>query len=85
MKYVVFEAAGSQVRAQEGEEIELGKVGKSGEEVIFDKVLLLVDKAKVTIGQPYLKDVSVVARVLGEFKGDKSELPPTRLNLVIAG
>ena len=39
--------------------------------VELDRVLLIADKEKVTVGSPVIEGAKVVAEVLGEAKGDK--------------
>lgn len=72
MKYAVVEITGHQHIVSEGEELEVDKIeGKKGKKLTFDKVLLLVDNKKVTLGQPIVKKSKVVATILEQFKGKK--------------
>jgi len=45
--------------------------GKKGKKLAFDQVLLVVDGAKITIGQPTIKGASVKAEIIEQFKGKK--------------
>ena len=45
---------------------------KDGKEITLDKVLLVSKEKKVEVGQPYLKNASVRAEVLGSLKGQKT-------------
>ena len=70
----VIETGGKQylISPQQRIKIEKIKTAKEGEEIIFDKVLLLVDdKDKVTIGKPYLEGVKVVAQIEKAGRGKK--------------
>lgn len=44
---------------------------KEGEEISFDKVLLIVKNKKIEIGTPYVKNAKVLSRVIRHFKGKK--------------
>ena len=62
----VIETGGKQylITPQQRIKIEKIKSIKEGEEITFDKVLLLVDEqGKVKIGKPYLEGVKVVAQI----------------------
>jgi large subunit ribosomal protein L21 len=72
MKYAVVEITGHQHIVSEGEELEVDKIeGKKGKKLTFDKVLLLVDNKKVTLGQPIVKKAKTTATILEQFKGKK--------------
>lgn len=68
MKYVVFRLKGNQYKVKEGEEILVGRLGEDKPEA---EVLLLVDKGKVKVGKPVLKNVKVKFRVLAEEEKGK--------------
>ena len=44
---------------------------EAGKTIVFDKVLLKAGDGSVEIGRPYLKGVTVEARVLGEKRGSR--------------
>jgi len=70
----VIETGGKQYLISPNQRIKIEKIktAKEGEEIIFDKVLLLVDdKDKVTIGKPYLEGVKVVAQIEKSGRGKK--------------
>jgi len=70
----VIETGGKQYLISPEQKIKIEKIknAKEGEEIIFDKVLLLVDdKDKVTIGKPYLEGVKVVAQIEKSGRGKK--------------
>ena len=70
----VIETGGKQylISSQQRIKIEKIKTAKEGEEIIFDKVLLLVDdKDRVIIGKPYLEGVKVVAQIEKAGRGKK--------------
>jgi len=62
----VVETGGKQylISPQQRIKIEKIKNAKEGEEIIFDKVLLLVDdNNKVQLGKPYLEGIQVSAQI----------------------
>ncbi|HHH40733.1 MAG TPA: 50S ribosomal protein L21 [Chloroflexi bacterium] len=72
MVYAVVETGGHQYRAQVGDILEVEKLPyEAGEQVVLDRVLLLVDGERVQVGQPTVPGARVLATVLGEIKGPK--------------
>lgn len=64
MKYAVIKTGGKQYKVSEGEEVLVEKIdAKKNEAVVFDEVLLLVDKEKVEIGQPLIKRLRLRLRL----------------------
>ena len=45
--------------------------GKEGSKVTFDKVLLLEDKGKVSVGDPTIAGATVSAKIVSHLKDDK--------------
>lgn len=70
-KYAVVEILGKQYKVEEGKELLVDTLGKPDGEVIFDKVLLLVDDGKIKFGTPIVSGAQIKAKVLGEEKGKK--------------
>ena len=70
--YAVIESGGKQHRVSEGEVIKLERLtAEPGEEVVFDKVLMVADGDQVTVGQPYVDGGKVTAEVLAVDRGKK--------------
>jgi len=70
--YAIVEIAGQQFKVEEGRKIYVQRLeAEIGADVEFDKVLLIEDDEKVTIGEPVIADFIVDARVLNHVKGDK--------------
>jgi len=70
----VIETGGKQYLVQKGQKIKIEKIKRleEGNEISFDKVLLLVnDNNEVLIGQPYLENIVLKGRVLKIKKGKK--------------
>jgi len=70
--YAIVEIAGQQFKVEEGKKIFVHRLDiEEGKNVEFDKVLLIEDEGKVTIGEPVIKDTVVEGKVLDQVRGDK--------------
>lgn len=71
-KFAVIETGGKQYRVSSGDKIKIEKVlGKDGEKISFDKVLLSVDGDDMKIGLPYLGGSEIHAKVLRQARDKK--------------
>ncbi len=72
MTHAVIETGGKQYLVSPKDKVEIEKLdGKPGESITFDKVLLVANNDKVTLGKPYLSGSKVVGKVLAQGKADK--------------
>lgn len=70
--YAIVEIAGQQFKVQKDQNIFVHRLeGKEGDKVEFDKVLLLENEGKVSIGTPKIEKAKVSAKILSHLKGDK--------------
>ena len=70
--YAVIQTGGKQYKVEPGEELRVEKLdGKVGDEVYFDKVLLVSKGDEVTVGRPILENAKVVARITRQARGPK--------------
>jgi len=70
--FAVIESGGKQHRVGEGEILKLEKLGVApGENVVFDKVLMVADGDNVNVGTPYVSGGKVTAEVLSEGRHKK--------------
>jgi large subunit ribosomal protein L21 len=70
--YAIVEIAGQQFKVENGTKIFVHRLEfEEGKEVEFDKVLLIEDEGKITIGEPSIKDAVVGAKILDNVRGDK--------------
>jgi large subunit ribosomal protein L21 len=70
--FAVFSSGGKQHRVTEGEILKLERLdAEPGQEVVFDKVLLIADGDKVAVGQPFVEGGKVTAEVVGHDRGKK--------------
>ena len=62
--YAVIESGGKQHRVVPGENVALEKLaGEVGDTISFDKVLLTSDGDNVSVGKPYLENVTVEGHI----------------------
>ncbi len=70
--YAIIDIAGKQFKVSNKDNILVPKVaGEVGKSVEFDRVLLVSDQGKVSVGQPTLKDATVKAKILSFERGKK--------------
>ncbi|MGE0269007.1 MAG: 50S ribosomal protein L21 [Candidatus Omnitrophota bacterium] len=70
--FAVVQIGSAQFKVSEGDVISADKFSESeGKEVILDKVLVFAKDSDVRIGQPFLKDVKVKAKILRHLSDDK--------------
>ncbi|KAB2921656.1 MAG: 50S ribosomal protein L21 [Bacteroidetes bacterium] len=70
--YAVVEIAGQQFRVNPSEKLYVPKLDGAVDSIVkFDKVLLVADDTKITVGNPVVKGSTVSAKVLGHMKDDK--------------
>jgi large subunit ribosomal protein L21 len=50
---------------------DLNSAWNEGEEVTFDRVLMLSNEGQVRLGQPTIQGATVQGKVLGDFRGPK--------------
>ena len=70
--YAIIETGGKQYKVEEGNVVSIEKLDvEAGNTVIFDKVLVVSTENGLDVGMPYVKDVSVDAKVLNHGKAKK--------------
>jgi large subunit ribosomal protein L21 len=70
--FAVFSSGGKQHRVTEGEVIRVEKLAvDAGDEVVFDKVLLVANGDAVSVGDPYVDGGKVTGEVMGDGRGKK--------------
>lgn len=70
--FVVVQIGSSQFKVAEGDTISANRLAdEEGKNVTLDKVLMFSNGEDVRVGQPYLKDVKVTAKVLKHTRGKK--------------
>lgn len=71
--YAIVADSGQQFRVEEGQELRIDyRDGASkGDELVFDRVLMVSGEDGVKIGKPVVDGASVTAEVVGVERGDK--------------
>jgi large subunit ribosomal protein L21 len=70
--FAVVETGSKQYKVAPGQRLNVDKLaGEIDEEVVLEKVLMVVDGDKVSIGKPTVEGVTVRAKILDQTKGDK--------------
>ncbi len=70
--YAVIQTGGKQYKVEPGEELSVEKLdGDVGDEVYFDKVLLVSEEDKVKVGRPVLENTKVIAKITRQARGPK--------------
>ncbi len=70
--YAVIATGGKQYRVSPGQVLRVEKLpGEVGEKIVLKPVLMVGGEGQVRIGQPYLDDVGVEARIIEQGKARK--------------
>ena len=70
--YAIVEIAGQQFKVEEGRKIFVHRLDAAeGDNLSFEKVLLLDNDGAVTIGEPVITGTVVEGKVLAHVRGDK--------------
>lgn len=70
--FAVVQVGGSQYQVTQGDVINVQRLDyEVGKSIDIDKVILFVDGDDVRVGQPFVKNVKVAAKVIGENKTKK--------------
>lgn len=70
--YAIVESGGKQYKVAPGQTIDVERLNAAeGNAVELDRVLLIADGGKVTVGNPTIEGAKVTATSRGEAKGDK--------------
>jgi large subunit ribosomal protein L21 len=70
--YAIVEVESKQYELRQGDEVEVDRLNlEKGQEITFDKVMLISDRKKISVGQPYVEGACVTCEVISHYKGDK--------------
>ncbi len=70
--YAIVEIAGKQYKVQEGSVLNVDKLDMEGNEVVFDRILLVATENEIKVGRPTVENVKIKAEILDkEVKGKK--------------
>lgn len=72
LMYAILETGSKQYRVTAGDKLEIERLSvEAGQPVTFDRVLLVNNDGKVSVGAPTVANASVVADVLEHKRGEK--------------
>lgn len=70
--YAIVDIAGQQFKVEKAQKLFVHRLNEdAGSKISFDKVLLIENNGKVTVGDPLVKNAAVSAKVIEHLKGDK--------------
>ncbi len=70
--YVIVDIQGQQMKVEKDQKLFVHRINaEQGTQVEFEKVLLVDNEGKVTIGTPTVEGAKVVLEVVSQVKGDK--------------
>ncbi|MEI6022176.1 MAG: 50S ribosomal protein L21, partial [Bacteroidota bacterium] len=70
--YAIVEIAGQQFKVERGNKVYVHRLeANEGEKIEFDKVFLLDNDGKISVGNPTVDGAKVAATVISHVKGDK--------------
>ncbi len=71
--YAIFEDGGKQYKVSEGDElfVETRELSEGQEELAFEQVLMVGEGADARIGQPWVENAKVGAKIVKALKGPK--------------
>jgi len=70
--YAIIQTGGKQYRVSEGDVVDVEKLDvEEGKEVVFDKVLTVVNDGEVRVGKPLVDGAKVKAKVAKQGKAAK--------------
>ena len=73
--YAVIATGGKQYKVTKGETLRVEKLdGEEGSSIKLDRVLMVADGDKVSVGTPTLDKASVTATIKAQGRGDKVEI-----------
>jgi len=73
--YAVIQTGGKQYRVAEGDKVRVEKLAADeGASVELDRVLMVADGEKITVGKPYVEGGKVTATVKAHGRADKVKI-----------
>ena len=73
--YAIVQINGIQTKVTPDETLTVPRLkGNPGDKLTFDRVMLVSDGDKITVGQPYLPGASLTAEVVDHLRGKKIKI-----------
>src|SRR5450759_4636402 len=77
--YAVIQTGGKQYRVTSGETLKIEILpGDVGSAIVLDKVLMVADGGKLSVGKPLLTGATVKATIVAHGRGDKLRISKMR-------
>ena len=72
MKYAIVELSGRQFWIEESKHYDLNRIpANTNSQINLNRVLLVNNEGDILIGEPYLENVKIKAKILKHFRGRK--------------
>ena len=72
MTYAILETGSKQYRVSAGDTVEIERLAvEAGQAVTFDRVLLVNDNGRLSVGSPTVGSASILADVVEHIRGEK--------------
>jgi large subunit ribosomal protein L21 len=72
MTYAIVQTGGKQILAEAGKQIDIEKLeAEEGSTIKLDKVLLVSNDGKISVGRPYVKGAYVEAEIVKNYRDKK--------------
>ncbi len=72
MTYAILETGSKQYRVSAGDTVKIERLTvEAGQPVTFDRVLLVNDNGKLSVGSPTVTSASIIADVVEHIRGEK--------------
>ena len=72
MKYAIIEISGRQFWIEIGKYYDFNRISTElGNQILFNRVLLVNNEGQIFVGKPYLKSVQVKGKILEHLRGKK--------------
>ena len=69
--YAIIETGGKQYRVSEGDKLKIEKIETKDTNIKIDKVLLIKKDGELIIGNPYIENAKIIAKVIETAKDKK--------------
>jgi len=70
--YAIVDIAGQQFKVEKGQELFVHRLeGEKGAKLAFEKVMLIDNKGKTTVGTPVIEGAQVKGTIVDHLRGDK--------------
>ncbi|CAL4322131.1 50S ribosomal protein L21 [Buchnera aphidicola] len=73
--YAIFEHGGKQYQVKKGQNIKIEKINLNpGENINFYKIIMVIEKEKIKIGQPHVQNTNITGNIIQHGKHKKIKI-----------